>query len=307
MIISGSVVGVIAVAAAIGIGVQASQHNLPYAAPVGAVADTVSKNKSDSLGVLFGSQDAPVKMSVYEDFRCPVCQATEAAIESTYKQYVTAGKLQITYHPVRLIDGNSGGVGSRNGGNAAACAQDAGQFIALHDVLYANQPAETTDGYGSKATILSLANQIPALKGNASFTDCVNKGAHDGWVQKNHDDFAALKLAGTPSFFLQGAAFSFSTTGITSQSQVAPAEVQQLKTALDAAFTKAGGKAGTPFTIPTAAPSGATTPAPSTPAPSGGTSAPTTPTTPAASPSSGGSSSPSSKSSSSPSASTTTS
>lgn len=251
--VGGTVVAVVAVAAGVAIAVNASQHHQPYAAPVAAVVDPITKDSKD-LGILVGSANAPVKMTVFEDFRCPACQAVEGLLESTYKQYIEAGKLQVTYHPVRLIDGKNGGQGSLQAGNAAACAQDAGQFMALHDVFYANQPVETTDDYGSNVKLLSLASEIPALKSDAAFVDCVNKGTHKGWVQDNADDFNKIGLDSTPTIFLDGTKYQFATNATNSQA------LATFKSDLDKAFTKDGGKAGTPVTLPTA-PASALTPA----------------------------------------------
>ncbi|MBS2537278.1 thioredoxin domain-containing protein [Catenulispora sp. NF23] len=248
--IGGVVVVVIAVAGGVGIAVNAAKHDSgTYLAPVGAVVDPQAKSSKD-LGIHVGSADAPVKMTVFEDFRCPVCQEIEGAVEPTYKQYVEAGKLQITYHPVRLIDSNNGGKGSLNGGNAAACAQDQGEFVPMHDLLYANQPNEETDGYGDNSKILSIADQVPALKVSTAFQTCVTKGQHDTWVQDNADQFNKLQLPGTPTMFIDGQQLTFGQ-----QNQAAV--LQYFQGQLDAAFKKDGSKAGTPTTLPTAPSSGA--------------------------------------------------
>jgi protein-disulfide isomerase len=250
--------------------------------------------KSDkATGIHVGSADAPVKMTVFEDFRCPVCQQIEQTVEPTYRQYVEAGKLQITYHPARLIDSNNGGFGSLNGANAAACAQDQSQFMPLHDLLYANQPNEQTDPWADKTKILAIANQIPALKASSDFQSCVTGGTHNGWVQSNADNFNKLGLPGTPTIFLDGQQLTFTQNS-------AAAVLQYFQGQLDAAFKKDGGKAGTPTTIataPTSAPSSGASSAPS----SGASGAPTSPATPSGSgassaPSSSGSAPSSSKS-----------
>lgn len=253
MTVGGVVVLVIGVATAVGIGVSAAKHNSgSYVAPVAAVVDPVAKSGKD-LGIHIGSADAPVKMAVFEDFRCPVCQQVEGATESTYRQYVEDGKLQITYHPARVIDSHDNGTGSLNGANAAACAQDQGQFLPVHDLLYANQPNEQTDPWADKAKVLAIANQIPSLKASAAFQGCVTKGDHNGWVQANADNFNKIGLQGTPTIFLDGTQLTFN--------QKDAAGVQQyLQQQLDAAFQKDGNKAGTKTTLPTAptsAPSGA--------------------------------------------------
>lgn len=258
--IGGVVVLVIAVAASVGVAVSVAKHNSsPYVAPVAAVVDPQAKSDK-ATGIHVGSADAPVKMTVFEDFRCPVCQSVEGAIEPTYRQYVEAGKLQITYHPARVIDSHDNGTGSLNGANAAACAQDQNQFLPLHDLLYANQPNEQTDPWADKKAVLKVANEIPALKASTAFQSCVTSSTHNGWVQSNADDFNKLGLPGTPTMFVDGQQLSFSQ-------QSTAAVLQYFQGVLDAAFKKDGGKAGTTTTLPTAptsAPSsGASSSAPS--------------------------------------------
>ena len=276
--IGGAVVAVIVVAGSIGIAVSASKHNSSaYLAPAAAVVDPQAKSGKD-LGIHVGSGDAPVKLVVFEDFRCPVCQSIEQAVEPTYRQYVEDGKVQVIYHPARLIDSNNGGKGSLNGANAVACAQDEGQFLPLHDLLYANQPNEKTDGYADKATILGIANQIPALKSSPTFAGCLNGGKHDGWVQANADNFNKLGLPGTPTMFVDGQELKFT--------QNSPdAVLTYFKQQVDAAFTKAGGKAGTKTTLPAAPTSSPSAAGSSSPPASGASSS---------APSSSGSSAPSS-------------
>lgn len=243
--IGGVVVLVVAVAGTVGIAVSAAKHNSsPYQAPVAAVVDPQAKSDK-ATGVHIGSDDAPVKMTVFEDFRCPVCQQVEQAVEPTYRQYVQDGKLQVTYHPARVIDSHDNGTGSLNGANAAGCAQDQGQFLPLHDLLYANQPNEQTDPWADKSKILAIADKIPALKASPTFQTCVTGGTHNGWVQSNADNFNKLGLPGTPTIYVDGQQLSFSQ-------QTPAAVLQYFQGQLDAAFKKDGGKAGTTTTLPTA-------------------------------------------------------
>lgn len=278
--IGGVVVLVIAVAGGVGVAVSAAKHNSsPYVAPVAAVVDPQAKSDK-ATGVHIGSDDAPVKMTVFEDFRCPICQEVEQAVEPTYRQYVQDGKLQITYHPARVIDSHDNGTGSLNGANAAACAQDQGQFLPLHDLLYANQPNEQTDPWSDKTKILAIANEIPALKASPTFQTCVTGGTHNGWVQSNADNFNKLGLPGTPTIYVDGQQLSFTQ-------QSPDAVLQYFQGILDAAFKKDGGKAGTTTTLPTAPTSAPSSGASS----SGASSAPSSGASSSGAPSSSGSSS----------------
>jgi protein-disulfide isomerase len=233
--IGGAVVAVIAVLVAFGLLVQhnraASDSALgtgPVSAPSGAVG-------AGSLAIPFGaSQSAPVTLTVYEDFRCPYCKVAESMFESTYKGYADAGKIKVQYHLVDLIDRNLGGTGSIRAGNAGACAQSAGKFEAYHDILYANQPDESDDAYGSDATLVSLAKQVPGLDA-AAFESCVNGDVHGSWVKKNYDALSTL-LGGsvaTPYYAIGGTQFKL--TGQSAADQQAA-----FKAALDSAVAAAG-------------------------------------------------------------------
>jgi protein-disulfide isomerase len=230
-LIGGLVIIVIAAAVGIGIGVQnhvnqtnSSAANGPLVLPSGTV--------DNGLAIPFGSdQNAKVTLTIYEDFRCPFCKQAESMFNSIYTADADAGKIVVKYHIVNLIDQNDGGTGSIQAGNAAACAQNAGnaKFKAYHDILYANQPDESDDAFSSNSLLISYARQVSGLDGS-TFESCVNSGRYQPWVVKNYD---ALKTAesgnvSTPDYLINGTRFN-----LTSQS----ASVQQ------AAFTAALNKA----------------------------------------------------------------
>jgi protein-disulfide isomerase len=198
----------------------------PLVAPAGAVAG--------GLGIPYGGAAAKVTLTVYEDYRCPYCKLAESLFESTYKAYAAAGKITVQYHLVDLIDRNLGGTGSLRAGNAGACAQDAGKYEAYHDVLYANQPDENEDAFGSNAALVSLAKQVPGLD-TAAFEACVNGDTHGSWVKKNYDSLSKLLngSVATPYYAIGGTQFK-----LTAQSNAV--QVAAFKSALDTAVAAAG-------------------------------------------------------------------
>jgi len=188
-----------------------------------------------SLAIPYGaSQPAKVTLTVYEDFRCPYCKIAESMFESTYKSYAAAGKIKVQYHLVDLIDRNLGGTGSIRAGNAGACAQDAGKFEAYHDLLYANQPDETNDSYGSNAALISPAKQVSGLDTSA-FEACVNNDTHGSWVKKNYASLSTLLngSVATPYYAINGTQFKLAGES-TADQQTA------FKSALDSAVAAAG-------------------------------------------------------------------
>ncbi|MGP3972284.1 DsbA family protein [Streptomyces sp. 6N223] len=154
----------------------------------------------DAQPITVGEASAPT-LAVYEDFRCPACAQFETTMSDTINELTDEGKLKVEYHLVTLIDGNLGGSGSLNAANAAVCARDAGEFTAYHDVLYANQPAESDDAFADKDHLIQLAGKVEGLD-DKTFRDCVREGRHDGWVRRSNAAFMDSGYNATPTVLL---------------------------------------------------------------------------------------------------------
>ncbi|AGJ54383.1 hypothetical protein DLE01_30260 [Streptomyces sp. FT05W] len=202
LIVSTAVVGVLALAAVIGvIAANAGKGDKdkeagPAVTPSGAMGE-------DGLALQVGADDAPSTLTIWEDFRCPVCAQFENAFRDTITELADSGQLKVEYHLATIIDGNLGGSGSLRAANAAACAQDVGKFAPYHDVLYRNQPAETDDAFGDNGKLIDLAGKVDGLD-TPAFRSCVEDGTHDSWVEKSNKAFAEGGFEGTPTALLNG-------------------------------------------------------------------------------------------------------
>ncbi|MFD4395624.1 DsbA family protein [Kitasatospora sp. NPDC058397] len=198
LLVGGAVLVVIAAAVVTGVVVQnqRSKPETPVAAPAGTIGD---KN----LVIPAGSANAPAVLTVYEDPRCPACGIFEREFSSTVDQLEDAGKIYTNYHIVSFIDRAVPGKGSKAGANALACAQDAGHFRDFHDVLYRNQPGETSDAFGDKAVLINLAKQVNGLD-TPAFQACVNDNKYGGWVSSVQQDFDKSSYKSTPTVLLNG-------------------------------------------------------------------------------------------------------
>jgi protein-disulfide isomerase len=273
MLTAGAVIVVILAIVGIGIGVKVSGSgttNAAFTAPSGTVVDPYVNSQThsgDATAIEYGSPDAKVTLTVFEDVRCPFCDIFELGAKNIYKQYVDAGEVRVMFHLVKLIDVNdqANGVsasGSRVGGSALACAQQAGQFDAYHDVLFANQPDETTDPWSNPSALITLAKKVPGLD-TPTFESCVKNTTYGGFVDQNWTDFNTLKLQGTPTIELNGTALGnsqlFSATSkagvtATTASDGQGANTAGIQAALQDAVTKAYGSA-TPAPWASASPS----------------------------------------------------
>ncbi|MCG0063018.1 MULTISPECIES: DsbA family protein [Streptomyces] len=223
LIVGASVVCVLGLAAVIGVvAANAGKDKTDDAGPV--VAPSGAQGK-DSLAIPVGKDGAKSTLTIWEDFRCPACQAFEVAYRPTLHELADAGKLRIEYHLVRLIDGNLGGSGSLRSANAAACAQDAGKFRDYHDVLFANQPQETDDAFANNDKLIQLAGKVKGLD-TPAFQKCVKDGTHDSWVDKANQAFRAGGFGGTPTVLLGG-------KNIYADQTMTPAKLKQMVEAAD--------------------------------------------------------------------------
>ncbi|MGR4883538.1 DsbA family protein [Streptomyces sp. LARHCF249] len=202
LIVSAAVVGVLGLAAVVGL-IAANTGKDGGADKAGPVVAPSGATGKDALAIRTGKDEAKSTLTVWEDFRCPACKNFEDNYRETIHDLEARGLLKVDYHLVTLIDGNMGGSGSLKGANAAACAQDAGKFPAYHDILFQNQPQEVDDAYGKNAKLLELAAKVDGLD-TPAFRSCVEDGTHNSWVAKSHAAFREGKFRGTPTVLLDG-------------------------------------------------------------------------------------------------------
>ncbi|MEO7069668.1 MAG: thioredoxin domain-containing protein [Nostocoides sp.] len=142
-------------------------------------------------------------LSIYEDFRCPVCQGLEQAFGNAIETAAEAGTIKLVYHFKTVIDSNLGSNSSQTAASNALCAAEAGAFWKYHDALYANQPAEGT--LFTDVEFLSFAEQAgitgPKL---TTFQACVKAGKYLNYVKSTEDASFKNGITGTPAIFLNG-------------------------------------------------------------------------------------------------------
>lgn len=194
--ITAGVAALVVAVVVIGVVVQNQRSKTHGPTPPGTVAN--------GLAIPVGKSSAPVTLTVFEDFRCPACKQFEDTYGDTVRKLVDEGKLRVEYHIATVIDGNYPGTsGSKVAGNAAACAFVAGKFRPYHDVLYANQPPETQDGF-TEQRVLELAKRVDGLD-TSSFRSCVSDGTYRPWLTRVQADFDhRFKRVSTPTLVLDG-------------------------------------------------------------------------------------------------------
>jgi protein-disulfide isomerase len=175
-------------------------------------------------GFVHGEDSAPVHLVMYEDFMCPICGQFEKDQADFLAQQVAAGNVQVEYRPIAILDRESNGTNySTRSANAAACVLSrAGAAAAgkMHDLLFANQPQENSDGLPD-SQLVDLAVQAGAER--SSVQTCIDDQTYQGWVANVTDQSSKDGVTGTPTAVLNGSMLDTNTT-------LVPAAFQQAVT-----------------------------------------------------------------------------
>lgn len=161
--------------------------------------DVASGNK-------LGREDAPLKLTVFEDFQCPYCLKYTANQEPTIvEEFVKAGKVQIIYEHFPAV-----GKESVFAAAASFCAADQNKFWEYHNALFLLQAKEgqadterVDVGRFSPEKLKDLGKQV-GLPDQAKFEQCVDSGQHDEEIANQMRKARSLGITGTPGFLLNG-------------------------------------------------------------------------------------------------------
>jgi protein-disulfide isomerase len=165
------------------------------------------------FGVVYGPKDVGgtakkdiVRVVIYEDMQCPICQRFEGANGQYLADAVKKGEIEVEYRFVAFLDdlGASPNEYSRRASNAVLCAREEGgpkQFKQLHDLLYANQPEEKTLGPEDKSLVQSAVS-VGLKQGPAE--SCILKHRYVPWLEKSTEAMTGAKVTGTPTVRIDG-------------------------------------------------------------------------------------------------------
>lgn len=207
MIVAVAVVVLVAAAVFGGVFMAGNSSDGAASAAIPAASAPAQYATGVADGVVTAGGPAPRTLDVYEDALCPACQAFEQRYGEQIAQATAAGRVQVRYHLVNLLDQRSTPPGySSAAGNAMICAAENNAFPAVHASLYAAQPTEGAGGYDT-AQLVDLGQRAGAGPG---YADCVTNGRHLGEVALNFQEASndpALQREGsfgTPTVVLDG-------------------------------------------------------------------------------------------------------
>lgn len=95
---------------------------------------SVPVGKAESY--LIGREDAPVKVVEFADFECPACGSWATLTEPDVRtRLINTGMVSLRFYDFPLPMHKN----TWSASNAAACADEQGKFVAMHDKLFAGQ------------------------------------------------------------------------------------------------------------------------------------------------------------------------
>jgi len=196
------VVGVVAVR-------MVASGDLKVVAPQGAVRAEDAPPGTPRFAIPRGERSAPVTLTIYEDYQCPACRATEAYLRPTIDRLVDDGDMRIEYHPIAFLDAASTTDYSSRALGAAVCVLDQSgdeAYLRMHNLLYLNQPPEGSAGL-SDAQLADLAQQAGANR--AAVAECMDQARFADWVEAATEQASQDGVNATPTILVNGTQLEF--------------------------------------------------------------------------------------------------
>jgi len=139
-----------------------------------------------------GAEDAPVVLTVWTDYQCPICGTWGNGVEPTlYERYITDGELRIEHRHYSFL-----GEESFTAAVGAECAADQGKFWAFHSYLYSNQNSENQGAFSA-----GRLRKIAEASGQdlAAWDTCIADPAVRAEVEADAEEAKSLGITGTPT------------------------------------------------------------------------------------------------------------
>ncbi|QDI89424.1 DsbA family protein [Candidatus Nitrosopumilus sp. SW] len=148
---------------------------------------------------VIGNPDAPITIIEFSDFQCPFCARFHVqTLPLLLEEYIDQGKVKLVFRdfPIQSIHPNA-----LPASVAAECANEQGQFKAMHDILFDNQNQwnnlETVDAL---SVFSQYASQIQLEQ--ETFDECLISGKYIEEIRNDLDDGRSYDVTGTPGFFI---------------------------------------------------------------------------------------------------------
>lgn len=195
------VVGGIAVVVALFVGLLVIPTILRNNAPVGEFTRITPRSFQNVNGVSIGDPNAPVKVEVFEDFKCSACQGYHESIEPlVISNLVETGKVFYTFRNFPFLDDGLAVKDSDNAANAAMCAADQNRFWDYKQILFSN--LNFVSGEFSINRLQAFADSLGL--DTEQFNQCLDDNTFKPEIDSDLALGNQMGVNGTPSLFVNG-------------------------------------------------------------------------------------------------------
>lgn len=173
-----------------------TNRNAASAVPVGPIAMDAIASGRDFPGYVLGNEDAPVTVVEYADFQCPGCKMTWLlTIQDVKSRLVADGSVRFVFRDFPLEMHQN----ARAAHHAGACADEQGQFWAMHDSLFQNQDYWANDR-SPEGTFRDYAEAIGLDV--QQYDACMAEGRYRGRIQASVEQGVELGVSSTPTLIV---------------------------------------------------------------------------------------------------------
>jgi protein-disulfide isomerase len=142
-----------------------------------------------------GKADAPVVLTVWTDYQCPICGAWANGSEpALYERYITDGSLRIEHRHYSFI-----GEESFTAAVGAECAAQQDLFWAMHSRIFANQNGENKGAFSAER-LRKIAES--AGVDLAAWDTCIADPTVRAKIEADAEEAKKLGITGTPTLIL---------------------------------------------------------------------------------------------------------
>jgi protein-disulfide isomerase len=171
-----------------------------------------------------GEAEAPVKLAIFEDFKCPACKSFEEIVwPKLEREYINAGKVQAFFIYQQIIpDSTIAGVASE-----CVFEQNPELFWDYKTIVYRSQGNEAQN-WATQARMVELARTYVPDINTDELETCVSENRYEDRIKADKEMGEAIGVTGTPTLFINGQKLE-----VTAQNY--DEYYQQIKAALDSA------------------------------------------------------------------------
>lgn len=195
------VVGGIALVVALFVGLLVVPMILRNNAPVGEFTRVTPRSLQNVDGLSIGDPNAPVKIEVFEDFKCSACQGYNESIEPlVISELVDTGKVHYTYRNFPFLDDGLAVKDSDSAAHAAMCAAEQGRFWDYKLILFSN--LNYVSGEFSANRLKAFAESLDL--DTEQFNQCLDDRRFKPEIDADLALGQEMGVSGTPSVFVNG-------------------------------------------------------------------------------------------------------